>query len=309
MADQSSTGVDAARDRWDNEDVDLVRQVAWSSLSAITADIWRSFCPDRTPGELIAARLGALSRADGLAGVAVVCGDMQGERVWFEQLPALSFRSVDGYDISAVSMARYAPASGLDWRPHEQNCNRLQLPESAFDLAVAWHGAHHVENLAGLFYQIHQSLRPGGLLLMYEWIGPEYLQIPRLNASIARLLLLSMFSRVERTTHLGRVKGVMHLQYPPSQFDPSEACNSTDLLRQYLRYFSPVAHYLHGGLCYPIFEGIAQNLDEADKRTASRIARIIRLERLLTRLGAIRPLFVVSLGVRKDGIVGTARGC
>ena len=194
MTDRTGTTVSAAQEKWDHEDLDRVRQVAWSGLSTVNDSIWRSFSPSETPAELLARNLKALKHDNELAGVAVVCGDMQGERVWFEQLPGVSFKSVDGYDISAASMARYSPPSGLAWQPHQDNCNRLLLPEAAFDLAVAWHGAHHVENVGGLFYEIHQSLRPGGMLFIYEWIGPEYLQIPTINAAVAHLLLLSMFS-------------------------------------------------------------------------------------------------------------------
>jgi SAM-dependent methyltransferase len=308
VTNRDDAGVDAAREKWDHIDLDLVRQVAWTSLSTVNESIWRGFSAD-PPAQVLARHLIALHREDVLAGVAVVCGDMKGERVWFEELPGVSFKSVDGYDISAASMDRYTPANGTVWRAHQQNCNRLVLPEGTFDLAVAWHGAHHIENLAGLFYQIHQSLRQGGMLLMYEWIGPEYLQIPATNAIIARLCLLLMFARKERTTHMGKAKGLFHLQYRRSSFDPSEACNSTDLLHQYLRYFSPLAQNLHGGLLYPVFEGIAQNLDEKEPRTAARIKRIIRLERILTFMGIIKPLFAVSLGVRRDGIVGSARRC
>lgn len=309
MTDRTQTAVSVAQEKWDNEDLDRVRQVAWSGLRTVNDAIWRSFSPGETPSELLGRKLKTLGRDDELAGVAVVCGDMQGERVWFEQLPGVSFKSVDGYDISAASMDRYTPPPGLIWQPHQDNCNRLQLPEDAFDLAVAWHGAHHVENVGGLFYEIHQSLRPGGLLFIYEWIGPEYLQIPKVNAVVAHALLLTMFSKQERTTHMGLNKGVRRLQPVPSQFDPSEACNSTDLLPQYLRYFTPVAQVLHGGLLYPVFEGIAQNLDETDNRTVNRISRVIAIEKSMSRLGLIEPLFVVSLGVRKDGIVGSAKGC
>jgi SAM-dependent methyltransferase len=303
------SAVSAAQEKWDNEDLARVRQVAWSGLSTVNDAIWRAFSPHETPAQLVARKLKALGRDEELAGLAVVCGDMQGERVWFENLPGVSFRSVDGYDISAASMARYSPPPGLTWRPHQDNCNRLQLPEAAFDLAVAWHGAHHVENLGGLFYEIHQSLRAGGLLFMYEWIGPEYLQIPRVNAAVAHAMLFSMFSRRERTSHMGLDKGVRRLQPSPSQFDPSEACNSTDLMRQYLRYFTPAAQVLHAGLLYPVFEGIAQNLDETDIRTLNRICRVISTEKWLARLGLIEPLFVVSLGQRREGVVGSVRPC
>ena len=58
-----------------------------------------------------------------------------------------------------------------------------------------------------------------------------------------------------------------------------------------------------------MFEGIAQNLDEKDPVTVARISRVIKIEKFLDRLRVIEPLFVVSLGTRREGIVGSARSC
>lgn len=297
--------VAAAQRKWDVEDVDQCRRVAWLSLHTVGSSIWRRFCGNEQPVDFVARNLAARRGTEGLSGVAVVCGDMQGERTWFEDLPGLRFDSVDGYDISAASMARYTPKDRLKFRPHQADCNRLELPPGSFDFGVAWHGAHHIENLGGLFYQVHQSLRPGGLLFIYEWIGPTYLQLPMANAWITRMLLWALFSRRERTTHLGIRKGLRYIQDRPSQFDPTEACNSTDLMRQYLRYFSPLAQTLHGSLLYPVFEGTAQNFDENAPWTRRRIRTVILAERFLTAVGLVRPLFAISLGVRREGIIGT----
>lgn len=302
----SDSLIAAAQRKWDVEDLDLCRRVAWLSLSTVGSSIWRRFCGNEQPVNFVARIVAERRGTEGLCGVAVVCGDMQGERTWFEDLPGVSFNSVDGYDISAASMARYTPKNRLEFRPHQVDCNRLDLPPGSFDFGVAWHGAHHIENLGGLFYQIHQSLRPGGLLLIYEWIGPAYLQIPKANAWVTRMLVWSLFSRRERTTHMGIRKGLRYIQDKPGQFDPSEACNSTDLMPQYLRYFSPLAQTLHGGLLYPVFEGTAQNLDEDAPWTHRRIRTVILAERLLAGVGIVRPLFAISLGVRREGIVGAA---
>jgi SAM-dependent methyltransferase len=290
--------IERAQQTWDSIDIDEVRSVAWLSVAAVSSDIWREFSQLRGPVAVVTDLLAERGRTDGLAGAALVCGDMQSERLFFEHTPRVSFRSVDGYDLSPVSLARYVP-DGVEWRPHQVDCNEIELPSGAFDLVVASHGAHHVQNLHRLFSQARQSLAPGGLLYMYEWIGPTFLQIPRRNRWFARLLLWTLFPRRRlRTTHMGRRKGLRYLQDKPHEFDPSEACNSLQLYPAYEANFVPIAEYRHGGLTYPMFEGIAQNLPH-DERTRRRTELVVRIEKWLTRRGLVHPLFVVAVGERR----------
>jgi SAM-dependent methyltransferase len=292
------SGIEKAQQTWDTIDIDLVRSVAWLSVGAVNSDIWQEFSGMRGPVAVVTDLLAERGRGDGLAGAALVCGDMQSERLFFEHTPRVTFRSVDGYDLSPVSLARYEP-DGIEWRPHQLDCNELHLPEATFDLVVASHGAHHVQNLEGLFSQARRSLKPGGLMYMYEWIGPTYLQIPRRNRFFARVLLYALFpGRRLRTTHMGRRKGVRYLQDPPSEFDPSEACNSLQLYPNYEANFVPLVEYRHGGLTYPMFEGIAQNLPD-DERTRRRTRLVVRVEKWLTRRRLVHPLFVVTVGERR----------
>jgi SAM-dependent methyltransferase len=291
----------AAEATWDTMDLDQVRSVAWSSLEQVSGDVWHRFSGAESPAERVNRALAeARFPTPLLTGAALVCGDMESERMWFEHGTHVQFGHVDGFDISAVSMERYHP-DGVTFSGHQVDCNRLELAPDRYHLVVASHGAHHVENLGNLFYQANKSLKSGGLLYMYEWIGPEFLQIPRTNHAIASLLLYLLFPREQRVTHMGQQKG-RWVQPGPDTFDPSEACNSTDLYPQFLRYFEPLTAVAHAGLTYPIFEGIAQNLDQSDPRTRKRIRLVLRLERLLTRARVIKPLFVVALGRKRDHI-------
>ncbi|MEX2255314.1 MAG: class I SAM-dependent methyltransferase [Acidimicrobiia bacterium] len=289
-----------AANTWDTIDIDRVRQVAWLSLEQVATDLDDSFAPDSTSTAFVGDLLSERFPGESLIGAALVCGDMAGERMYFENLPTAEFTHVDGYDISRVSLERYTP-DGLTFEPHVVDCNRLDLPADRYHLIVALHGAHHVFNLGNFFYQANKALKPNGLLYMYEWIGPEYLQIPRTNHAVASALVLSLFRRSERTTHMGEVKG-RWLQSDPSSFDPSEACNSRELYPQFQKYFRTIRAHEHGALMYPIFEGIAQNLDQGDPWTRARIERILRIERRLTRLKVIDPLFVSAVGERRPGI-------
>jgi SAM-dependent methyltransferase len=291
--------IERAQQTWDTIDIDAVRSVAWLGIHAVGNDIWQSFSEGKGPVVRTMELLAERRSGDQLVGAALVCGDMQSERMFFEHTPSVTFARVDGYDLSQASLDRYTP-DGIEWRPHQVDCNSMVLPEGEYDLVVASHGAHHVMNLVGFFEQARRSLQPRGLLYMYEWIGPTYLQIPRRNRLFATVLLLALFPRRRtRTTHMGKVKGLRYLQDPPHEFDPSEACNSLALYPAFEANFTPLAEYRHGGITYPMFEGLAQNMAQDRSSTRRRLEFVVKAEKWLTRHKWIHPLFVVAVGERR----------
>jgi SAM-dependent methyltransferase len=288
---------------WDTVDLERMRRVAWLDIRAFSDDIWRTFSGGKGPADavlqILAERLRRAGRSDA-AGVALLCGDMTGERRFFEQPDLVRFRSVCGYDISPASLARYTPPPGLAFTPVVADCNELRLEPNSVDLIVGWHGIHHAENIGNIFYQMHHALTDEGLVILYEWIGPPYLQVPARNHFLAASLLWCLFPSEEvRTTHEGLRKGFGHILPGPESFEPSEACNSNLLRPMFLRYFEPLSEYLHGGLSFPMFEGIAQNLDQRRPENQRKFAVVQRLEKVLTRLGVVRPLFMVTIGQKR----------
>ena len=285
---------------WDNFDVEAGRSVSWLGLYAVSEDIWRRFSPDPNPVFWVAQLLRERGRTDGLVGAALVCGDMQSERPFFEHPTQVSFAEVHGYDLSQESLNKYVP-DGVTWHPHKVDCNVLELPEMAFDLVVVSHGAHHVMRIDHFFEQARASLRPGGLIYIYEWIGPEYLRVPRKNRVVATVLLLALFpSRRTRRTHMNKVKGprwIMDAADP--NVDPSEACNSLQLHRAFTDRFSAISQHAHGALTYPMFEGIGQNIDESKPWVRRRLSWVIAAERFLVARRLVHPLFVVAVAEPK----------
>ncbi len=292
-----SESIHAAEKTWDTINISDVRYVAWSSLQQIRRDVETSFSNGMSIHKFVADLFG---RKKKMFGLALACGDMESERLFFESNKG-SFNRIDGFDISSDSMNKYVSKT-IIFNKNQSDLNYLVLPKERYALAVASHGAHHIYNLGNFFYQTNQSLKNSGLMYIYEWIGPNRLQIPMLNRVFSTLLLLMFFTRSERTTHMGNVKG-RWLQYDPKFWEPTEACNSIELFDQYKKYFSLISSYSHGGLTYPIFEGIAQNLNQKSAIVRIKINFILVLEKVLTKLKVIKPLFNVSVGRKTLGVI------
>lgn len=286
----------AAELAWDTIDVATVRDVSWFSVPGVSEHILH-VTGDQPIHAIVAPFLrGGID----LVGAAIACGDMVGERVIFDQFP---FKRIDGYDISGESLRRAADSyadSEVNFRPHHGDCNRLELPVGSYDLVLGWHGIHHIEAIDPLFEQIERALTADGVFMMYEWIGPKYLQIPLSNALISRMLLRTLFRREERVTHEGKRKG-RWLQQSPEAFEPSEAVNADRIHGALVERFDVLRKIVFGGLLYPMFEGLGGNKSlAADPSTARRVGFVSRLEQKLTNLGLISPLFMISVARCRD---------
>lgn len=263
-----------------------IQQVRQSTLPFDDSEYLRSLVEDR-----LATRFP--EQRNQLTGAAVVCGDMAGEQHKFQNYRAIRFSSVDGFDLSPKSLERFHTTS-FAFHPTVTDCNHFELEAGKYHLIVGLHGIHHLENVRGLFDQCHRGLADGGLLLIEEYVGPPRLQIPAANARIARWLLSLFFRKSERVNHEGRLKGPW-LQYPPEAFDPSEAVNAAAIPGEFECFFEPVYRLEYGGLCYPMFEGLAGHFRKASRR----IQFIIWLERFLQRLGVVRPLFLFAIAEKR----------
>lgn len=87
-----------------------------------------------------------------------------------------------GLDVSegALVIAREKAAeegfAQLDYR--YADLNKVELPESTYDLILANGALHHITNLEGLLGQIKRALKPGGYLIANELVTQDYMQHP-----------------------------------------------------------------------------------------------------------------------------------
>lgn len=93
------------------------------------------------------------------------------------------FRSLTAVDLSerAVDLFRQRLrkrgfTTPVDALP--QDLNAVRLPEKAYDLILANSILHHVINLEHLLEQCRRALKPGGRLIVHDYVGPNRLQWP-----------------------------------------------------------------------------------------------------------------------------------
>lgn len=90
-----------------------------------------------------------------------------------------AFVDCDAMDISPGSIARaaqHAQATGCDIRYTVENLNQVQLPRGYYDAAWSAGAMHHFEQLEHVFAQVAVALKPGGLFILHEYVGPNRFQ-------------------------------------------------------------------------------------------------------------------------------------
>lgn len=104
-----------------------------------------------------------------------------------------AFEQCDAYDISPDAIATAAAltqARGIRTVAfHAADVNTLILPARVFDAVWAHSALHHFAALEHIFGQIRRALKPGGLLILNEYVGPSRFQFPERQKEIINLCL------------------------------------------------------------------------------------------------------------------------
>jgi 2-polyprenyl-3-methyl-5-hydroxy-6-metoxy-1,4-benzoquinol methylase len=93
-----------------------------------------------------------------------------------------AFRSCDANDIATgsihIAQARAATEGFEQIHYQVEDLNQIILPVQYYDVVFAAGAIHHVTNLEHLLEQVGHTLRPGGLLVLNEYVGPSRFQFP-----------------------------------------------------------------------------------------------------------------------------------
>ena len=199
-----------------------------------------------------------------------------------------SCQLIHGVDVAegAIEGARKAAQDeGLDGLTYEvADLNTSKLPKETYDAVYVHAALHHVFQLEHLLDQIKQTLKPGGLFVVYEYIGPSQMQFPRRDLELADAFLNAIPERYRSMPRLKSVKKEA-LRWSLDRMnssDPSESIRASEIVpltasRFEVRHFS----YVGGTLLFLIFSEIAGNFKENDAEIMPLVKALIVLDNFL----------------------------
>lgn len=242
-----------------------------------------------------------------LAGLSLGCGTGLKELTWAERI---DFARLDAYDISpqriATAQAHARERSITCVQFHVGDINLIDWPTQCYDVVFSDQSMHHFTRLDRLCANIRRALKPDGVLILSEYVGPSRFQWTdrQLDAVNAVLAILPERYRVSWEDHT--VKKRVHR---PSRLrmiwsDPSEAVESAKIIPTLERHFDIIERRDYGGtIIHPLFADIAANFQRDDAETQRLLDLCFRIEDSLIALGDLPSDFTLVIGRAKAGAI------
>jgi SAM-dependent methyltransferase len=222
--------------------------------------------PDVGAAEYVASRY---LQGSGLRGLSVACGTGRKEVRWAE---TGRFACIDAYDISAPAIAsarEYAKETGLADTLNFQiaDVQKLELEDATYDVVIAESALHHLTPLRPVIERLRRAIRPGGYLVVSDFVGPPRFQWTDRQVEFAEGVLAILPERYRRRWTNGRIKRRI---YRPGRLtmriaDPSEAAESDRILPILETFLEVVEQKALGGtIAHLVLHDIAHNFEPED---------------------------------------------
>lgn len=200
-------------------------------------------------------------------------------------------RGIVGTDIApgAIDEARRNAVGNIKY--YVSDLNRDPIPSNEYDLIWANGALHHLANIEHVVPKLHAALRPNGVLVSTEFVGPRYQQLDkdrvRLVASARQLLPqelkcrsavyrpygMSLWARATRY-FLRRIDAAIHrepLWIPPPvehflATDPSECVSSDQIIPTLKKWFNVDVRGFGGSIVfYALDSAFYNNFDKNNR--------------------------------------------
>ena len=248
---------------------------------------------------------------DGQAGdvLSLGCGSGHLDRIFAAH--GFVMRSLTGLDISPAAIAlaqnlaetaRVAPT--ISYRTADLNTH--VLPAERFDFIYFFQSLHHIERLEHVLDQCHRALRPTGVLLVNEFVGPSRFQWTDEQIELANAQLTKIPPALRRDRVSGQVKTEVHRPSVAEMIatDPSEAVRSAEIERLLRSSFDVRGAWDWGGTVnHLVLQNIAGNFEAGNSEHDTLIRQLVADENRAIQDGAVPSDFKVFVASRKSDAV------
>jgi SAM-dependent methyltransferase len=175
------------------------------------------------------------------------------------------------------------------------------LPTGFYDVVFVQAAIHHFFEIEAMYQLMHRVLKPDGLLIFDEYIGPDnhiyddhVIEVmDRIDACLAPRFRWDVLAKHERH---GIPKPSLEWML---QHDPSEGVHASQILPLTYQYFDVIDRRDYGGsLMRPFFTGILPNFDWEDPKDQTIGRLIVLMERMLTERGVV-PSYQTAIIARR----------
>ena len=186
----------------------------------------------------------------------------------------------------------------------QADLNRVSLESDCFEFAFAANILHHLVEIEHVLDEVKKSLKPGGLFVAHEYVGPSRFQWTDAQLAEVNRILASLPRKYRRN----RRKGFgtrRRLFRPPMDVtrrdSPFEAARSDEIPALLEERFEVVEKVNIGGaLLHPLLEAIVSNFDDDNPEDREMLISMWQKEKSLMEQGVLGSDFVYAV-LRKSG--------
>ena len=215
---------------------------------------------------------------------------------------------ITAYEMSATAVERARvrlAEAGLAARIELRCADALEddLPSAAFDAVFVQAAIHHFYKIDEMFALMHRVLKPGGLLVFDEYIGPDLHVWDPLVVQLLDEMNACLAPSYRWDWHVNAVReeGPKPSREWMLQHDPSEGVHASRILPLTYQWFDVIDRADYGGtLVRPFFSGLLRNFDWSDPKDQTVARLIVLVEQLLTRHGVLPHYQTSIVAKRRD---------
>lgn len=217
---------------------------------------------------------------------------------------------IEGIDISphAIRIAQEAASSRNISKAHfrASDIQAERLPEQAYDVVLFSMSLHHVERLEYVLAEVLRSLRPGGFLIINEYVGPSRWQWSDQRLTIINTLLSTLPPHYRVHSQRDEIKTLE--ERPSIEFmkhiDPSESVRSADILPIVRSYFEIAAEFPYGGaILHKLLEYIVGNFSPNRAEDIELLLMVCSFEQALVKAGIVENDFTALVARKRKSAI------
>lgn len=196
-------------------------------------------------------------------------------------------RSIDAYEIAEERVKegiKVARGKNYAINFYIEDVNKAVFKDNHYDIFFSWSALHHIENLEGVCTNVWKALKPGGIVVVQEFVGPNQFQWTDKQIEITNKLLNMLPERLQISTETTEI--ITRIERPTieqmNSTDPSEAIRSRDIIPVLKGLFSiKTIKYFGGSIYNLLFNEIIGNFNHDDERDVALIKMILLMEQIL----------------------------
>lgn len=160
---------------------------------------------------------------------------------------------VEGFDISPICIKEAKKETqnypNIDFHYQLADAHSLTFEENKYDIILFHSSLHHIDNIDSFIQKIEKSLKPDGILILHDFVGPRRLHWTRAQLDAANQLLKCIPAHFRTKWKTNTLKRRI---YRPGWWrmyvsDPSEAIESDSIIPILHKYFRVIEEKKIGG--------------------------------------------------------------